>query len=72
MDNCSSHIENETVEGLLKNITTVFEQFSPNATDLFPPAHSFAVQKLKYSWSEKKHLYRFKCATVGTGSTQQG
>lgn len=73
VDNCSSHIQDETVDGLLENIKTVLRKFPPNATDLIQPADSFVIQKLKDSWREKWDLYKYKCVAEGEWqSTNEG
>lgn len=65
MENCSSHIEKYTVDGLLKNIKTLLKTFPPKATKLIQAPYFFGIHNLNYSGREKWDLYKYKCVIAG-------
>ena len=58
VDNCSSHITDESVQAQLNAARTSLYKFPPNATDLIQPADSFVIQKIKEVWQRRWEQYR--------------
>ena len=58
VDNCSSHITDESVQAQLNAARTSLYKFPPNATDLIQPADSFVIQKIKEVWQRRWEQYK--------------
>lgn len=59
VDNCSSHNENETIEGQLETIKLNLRKFPSTTTGSTQPADSFVIQKIKDRWRFHWEKYKF-------------